>query len=148
MKNNNKKLFQHLWNKTNQRLTVSALLSRELINLPKLAEQLTAQRTNGRVVDEISHDVLDSNNRPIETTLLKPRVHSYGKCYSASKKVRTKQGSDLDFSIHEPNTSTLYRYMIPAGVIEGMKEVAIPFYTDGTYKKNRYSEYLVAVESY
>jgi hypothetical protein len=142
------RLFQHLWNKTKQPLTVNALLSRELINLPKLAEQLTAQRTNGRVVDQISHDVLDSRNRPIETTLLKPRVHSRGKCYSASKKVRTKQGSDLDFNIYEPKTKTIFRYRIPARVLLGMKEVAIPLNIDGTYKRNKYSDYLEAVEPY
>jgi hypothetical protein len=144
----NPQVFLHLFKKTGKPLTIDYLLKHDLVSPANLAEHITAIDQKGTVVREMSHDVVAGSGNRIEVTCKRPRTHSHGRCYSASKKVRTKQHSDLRFYIPEHKTGLLYTYHIPACETKGMKELTIPFNRDGTYRHNKYSEYLVTVERY
>ena len=144
----NPQVFLHLFKKTGKPLTVDYLLKHDLVSLANLAEHITAIEQKGTVVREMSHDVVSASGDRIEVTCKRPRTHSHGRCYGASKKVRTKQHSDLRFYVPEHRTGLLYTYHIPACETKGMRELTIPFNPDGTYRHNKYSGYLMTVEQY
>ena len=139
--------FKHLYKFTKEPLTLEKLFEHNLVSSAKLAELVTALRTSSRIVNKDSHDVLAPDGTKIEVTCITPRVNSGGRKYSASKPVRTKQGSDLVVYVNEPLTRFMHVYYIMSYDVPA-KELSIPFNHDGSLKENKYTKYLVTSTQY